>query len=1111
MEKLRIETMGGIQVLLDGESIKISRRKAIALLVYLAVTGELHSRESLATLLWPDNTQSRAYANLRQAIWDINRSLGEDWLETSRDSVRITPSEDLWLDFSAFNELLTDIRTHPHPRVAVCEDCLARFQQAADLVHGDFLAGFSLRDSAIFDDWQFFQADELRREVGKIYRQLVAWYLDKKEFEQAIGFARRWLQLDELNEDAHRALMELYVANSQRNAALRQYQSCVDLLKRELGISPEAATTALFETIQRGELQAPQPESEEETIPLTSTNLPVHLNPFIGRIEEHSKLTRLLKDPDIRLLTILAPGGMGKSRLAVEVARTLESHFEHGVFFIPLAPLETPDMILNYIADAIGYVCCEGKPLNQKLLDFFRDKSILLVLDNFEHLLEKSYWIRDLLAAAPNLKVLTTSRSPLNIRVENRFHLAGMKFPTGGTNGEVISTYTSVKLFLQSARRARPTFRPTEEDWPHIGEICRLVGGMPLGIEMASSWLEMLSLPEIVTEIQAGLEFFETSLSDIPERQHSLYTIFDHAWKMLTDEERVLFPQIAIFRGGFTREAAEKIIGVSLRQLVGFANRSLLTRTPDDRFEIHELLRQYGFEKLQKEPEIYRQVKTRYAEYFCKKMGDWHQALISGRQQQALMEIDTDFENVRHAWEISAWLKRLDLLETAHNGLVLYLNRRVRYEEGVSLCELAAEHISDDSPEGVRLNIWLHGNLASFYYYQGRIDQVPDHIQELEALVDRLEPDQSRDDKMAMAFALYIKGLDLDRKGKFSTAYNTIYQQSLKLFQELGEEWWSARIYRFVAIASWVDEDLDAAYNHYQEALKISRKLNDHYGLAVTLERLGWFAAYGKGTLEKAENFLQESSQIVMKLDDPNSYRRHLYCLEQIANIYGRFDEVLELRHKHLRVLENLGDQFGIAELYMLFGEAYHHIGDYAVAEIKGRKGFEYLSERGSTYYQAWSRWFLGLTMIAQEDYQQAENLLSQAITINRDTNNQAHFAGNVAAVMRVDIAKDDLESASNLLIEGLNGALIASEPFMMLYLLASAALLVAKLDDHKKALDIYSLVHSWEFVANSQWFTDVYRKPILALTGNAKIPALNRQPKETLWQMAESLLKEMA
>ena len=1104
MEGLRIKVLGGIQVQLGGEMIGFSRHKATALLVFLAVTGERQSRDALATMFWPENTQARAYANLRQAIWEIRRSLGDDWLEVTRYSLQMISRDNLWLDVVEFHNLISKVKKHVHPRGMVCEDCLANYKQAVALFNGDFLAGFSLKDSPEFDNWQYFQTEELRREIGRIYQQLAEWFLQKQDYVQAIAYVQPWLQLDELNENAHRALMRIYYASGQRSAAIQQYKNCVSSLERQLNITPEPKTTELYEKIQSVSLRF-ETRPIEDLKPLAGSTLPVPITPFVGRIDEIAALSDLILNPDIRLLNILAPGGMGKSRLAIEIARKLMPHFEDGVLFVALTSLETSEIFISYFANAIGYIRVEGQPLNQQLMDYFQEKSMLLFLDNLEHLAKMSQWIRDLLTNSPKLKILATSRIPLNIHAETRFHLSGLNYPDEGTE-EDLNSYSAVKLFLRSARRARPVFIPAKDDWQYIGEICRLVEGMPLAIEMASSWLEMLSLPEIVKEIRSGLAFFETDICDMPERQHSLYTVFDYSWKLLNKKERELFSQLSIFRGGFTLEAAEKVLGLSLRQLVGFVNRSLLNRTPEDRFEIHELLRKYGYEKLLANPVNIENIKTRFADYFCNKMGGWQEELKTGKQRQAMDEISADFENIRHAWEIAVDFKRLDLIETSLLGLILYLTRSFRSEEAIALFELAVENISDETREAIRILSWLTGYLMRLNFPQGKLNQVEQKFQESLILMHRLEPIQTREEKYAQAFHFSIKALYNHLQGDISE-YNKLCHQSINLFEELGEDWWCSDIYFRIGVGSftsWITN-----YEYLQEALKIARKINDHYGMARALESLGATCAYGDGDLQKAETYLLEGSRIYLELDDANSYIGHYDCLASIANINGQFQQVLELRLKCLHLLEKLGDPYSISVLNMLLGETYHHIGDYASAEKKGREGFEVLSRRGIDLLKVWSRLFLGLTLIAKKDYQQAGFLLSQAVEISREVSDKPKLAGSLAALTRVEIANGDYQTAERLLYEGLEEAIITSEPFMMLYLLASAALLLAVRGDTEKALEVYSLVHSWAFVSNSVWFSDVYKEPLLSLSGTEEIIVKEQQPKEILWQMAESLLAE--
>jgi tetratricopeptide (TPR) repeat protein len=630
---------------------------------------------------------------------------------------------------------------------------------------------------------------------------------------------------------------------------------------------------------------------------------------------------------------------------------------------------------------------------------------------------------------------------------------------------------------------------------------------MPLGIEIAASWSEMLTLPEIVKEIRKGLAFFETDIRDIPERQHSLYAVFDYSWQNLNEIEREQFSQLTIFRGGFTRDAAEKVVGTSLYQLVGFVNRSLLNRTAEDRFEIHELLRQYGFEKLQANLVSYQKLITRYAEYYCNKLGGWNVDLRTGKQRLAMVKISADFENIRYAWEIAVYFERPDLIELALEGLILYLIHRVRYDDGLALLELAAENISNENREGARLLSLLTGNLVLLNLTQRKFDQLEKWLQENLQLMRRLAPIKSREDKFALAFHYYLNGICAGYQGDINESTKLIHE-SLKLFKELDEDWWCEIIYQDIGSSSWLTQrDLNTAFEYLHEALKIAKRLNNHFGMAVALEQLGLLSAYNKGDLQSAKSYLQESSQIFLELDDTNSYIRHCNCLEQIANIDGKFEEVIELRQKHINFLEKLGDPFRISELYMLLGEAYHHIGDYASAEVKGRKGFDFLRIRGDKFFQCWSAWFLSLTLIAKNDTQQAYSLLTQAVAMSQEISNKPHLVGNLAALSRVEIANGNFESAERHLYEGLQEAIISGEPFMMLYILASLALLLAVRGDTQTALEVYSAVQSWNFVSNSKWFSDVYLKPLLSLSGTEEIVVKERQPKDALWQMAESLL----
>src|SRR3712207_4301001 len=256
VSRTRVLLLGAPRIEHGGEPIEVDTRKAVALVAYLALTRRRHARDALAGLLWPEYNQRRARAALRRTLSSLGKARTEGWLEVDRESVELN-LDGVWVDVDCFRELLAECRTHGHPETQVCPDCLSPLSEAVGLYRDDFLSGFALRDSAAFDDWQFFQSEELRRELAGALERLSRGHAALEEWEEAISYARRWLALDPLHEPAHRWLMQLYAWAGQRAAALRQYRECVRVLEEELGVSPLEETTRIYEAIQENDLTPP--------------------------------------------------------------------------------------------------------------------------------------------------------------------------------------------------------------------------------------------------------------------------------------------------------------------------------------------------------------------------------------------------------------------------------------------------------------------------------------------------------------------------------------------------------------------------------------------------------------------------------------------------------------------------------------------------------------------------------------------------------------------------------------------------------------------------------------------------------------------------------------
>ncbi len=695
MPRLDLYYLGPPHVELNSRTVELRLAKSGALLAYLAVTGKPHSRSALATLLWPESDSDHGLTSLRSILLEINQTLGHGWLIADRKTVYLNPEADLWLDVQNFSTRIAACRAHGHAEGDVCERCLPLLTTAVNLYHGDFMAGFSLRDSLNFDEWQLFQTEHFRKLQAHALTRLAQFFgaQGPAGMESAIGFARQYVELDPLNEPAHRQLMQLYIQNGQRNEARRQYQLCEQILGMELGVAPAEATRALLN--QSGNATGPAvdinvadrlPASSDLTLGLGTLHptpglgtlhltpglgtlhptpgarafagLPARLTPFLGREAERAAIAFLLRDtPTCRLVTLVGPGGIGKTRLALQIAEDIVVSsqggvFPHGVVFVALDSVDFPDYLIPTILESLPFAPRHEEPTLAALLACLRDKALLLLLDSFDNLLGHTALLESILQAAPRVKLLVTSQEPLYLQGEWLVKVTGIEYPP--ENAENVQDYYAVQLFLQAARRVLPDFAPVVGDWPWIGRICRLVDGMPLGIELAATWTRMLSCREIALRIEDNLEFLSTSLRNVPPRHRSLRAVFAHTWNLLSPEERRVFQQISVFVGGFCEEAAAQVAQAPLTVLLSLVDRGLLHRQASGRYDRHPLLWGYAAEKLAADPADQSTVRARHSAYYTAFLKE-KLPRLSHSPKATLALIEADIENIRAAlhWSVT--------------------------------------------------------------------------------------------------------------------------------------------------------------------------------------------------------------------------------------------------------------------------------------------------------------------------------------------------------------------------------------------------------------------------------------------------------------------------
>jgi predicted ATPase/DNA-binding SARP family transcriptional activator len=618
MPHLSLGVLGSVHIMLNGQRVTgFVYTKALALLAYLAVEADrAHRRETLAELLWPDQPEQAGRDTLRQVLAKLRHTLNDQLAErpfllVTRHTLQFNRASDYDLDMERFVALLTACETHPHRQMETCVPCVQRLQQAVDLYRGDFLDSnrnqFPLPDSVAFHEWVTLRQEDLRQRALRALANLAAYHEQRGEYAQVCRAAERQIELEPWHENAHRQLMRALFFEGQRSAALEQYKQCSRILAEELQIEPEAETTTLYQQIRKGALSIVQVEARDVRLghrhnALTQHNLPLQPTPFIGRKRELQEIEALFSSGSCRLLTLVGPPGIGKTRLALQAAAQCLDYFPDGVAFIPLAPVTSGDIMILAIADALRLSLRGREAPKVQLLTYLREKETLLVLDNLEHLIDEAGLLIELLASAPRVNILVTSHERLHLQWEWLRDVHGLDVPDSEQH-QNMADYDAIALFLQCAQRISGYFSLVAAQ-ADVVRICRLVAGMPLGIELAAAWVRVLPCSEIASGIEHSLDLLSTDLQNIPARHRSMRAAFDYSWRLLSEEERRIFSKLSVFIGGFDSEAAAQGMDVSLSLLAALVDKALLHRTVTGRYRIHEYLRQYAYEQLKEAGEL---------------------------------------------------------------------------------------------------------------------------------------------------------------------------------------------------------------------------------------------------------------------------------------------------------------------------------------------------------------------------------------------------------------------------------------------------------------------------------------------------------------------------
>ncbi len=1074
MEGLRISLLGPFQVIGNGEPITdFEADSARALLAYLAMhAGIAFPRTTLAALLWPEQPETDALHALRQALNRLRKAIGDQeadppFLTITRTTIQFNPDSRYWLDVTAFNDLIAACKQHPHRRLEACRSCRRRLAQAAELYRGDLLAGF-FWNSTPFEEWLLLERESLHRQAIAALYHLAACHEQREEWDAVLRYARQQVALEPWQEEAHRQLMRALAMSGQRSAALAQYQTCCRILETELGVAPAAATEMLREQIETESL-VPHPRPRH--------NLPTQLTPFIGREAELEQIAERLNHPDCRLVTLVGLGGVGKTRLALQVAREDSCTFPNGVYFVPLTAIHSADALATALVRGLEIYPSSGESLTTQLLNYLKGKDMLLVLDNLEHLTSGNELIVDLLQKTTDVCILVTSQSPLNVPGEWLFTVKALDCPE--ENAAADEHYSAVHFFCENAVRRQPDFVLTSENWPHVARICRLLGGIPLALELAAGWLRTRSCQEIAQEIQNDLDFLRTSSPGVPGRHRSIRAAFDYSWALLTAEEQAALRRLAVFPAGFDREAAWHVAGASPEVVDSLVNRSLLqpvtysSPNPVTRYSMHRLLHRYAMERLVGEPADAFDAHRRHCDYYIALLESLKGDLEGRSPRRALETFGRESDNIRAAWDWAVAQEDVPRIERALGGLIQCYVLRGWFKEGEAILGHAAEALSGSTPvrEDIRHAIHkLAVHRSVFLGHLGRYDEAATLLQ------SSLEGLQASDDAAAIVRCLNTLSWIHSRQGNYAQAQE-LATWALTLAQAGHLRSLEADSLNNLGSVCFYRVDFDKAQEYYTRSLDIRRELGDRWGESVALGNLG-IVAYEQNRFPTARAYLAQALEIVrcdvgvpekeawylsslgMTALDSGDYAASLdYCqqaprlrretgelwgtsntLSNLGYTYwclGDFTRSGECYTESIQVKGEIGDRRGGSLTAALYGLLLHSLERDAEALQVGMDALAVAEELGSSQVEAYALTCIGHAQVGLGRLHEADAAYRRALDIRRELGQQSMAVEILARLAHLALMQDDLPQAQSHVNEilryledgSLDGAL---EPFLV-------------------------------------------------------------------------------
>lgn len=931
-----VALLGPPTITWGGHPLELTRRQSRALLYRIAASPHALSRDHLCFLLWPDTPDATARRNLTVLLSHLRRTLPSPTMLMTGDDVIGLDHQAVWSDIWAFADALAATSYEPQPD---------QLRRAVELYRGAFLDGFTLPTSPEFEDWAAQERQTWERRYLETLATLTELYTAQGEYQSAIETAQQYLATDDLAEAMHRQLITLYAASGDRAAALRQFERCIVALERELGVSPLPETRAVYEAVRDGAvpLAAVVSKGTSRLAPEVRSDaryaLPVPASSLIGREREVALATTALQQSGVRLLTLIGAGGSGKTRLALQIASELRDTFSQGVVFVPLAPLRDPATVIGAIARACGVQQTGAGLLTDMVHAYLRERRMLLVLDNFEHLLAAAPIVADLLAVAPHLRVLVTSQSVLNVQGEHIFPVLPLPIPDVAQLPPVdkLAQQPSVALLLARTRALKPDFQLTPDNAADVAAICARLDGLPLAIELAAARLKLLSPQALLRRLDHRLALLTDGPRDLYPRQRTLRATIDWSYGLLDPHEQLLFEHLAVFAGRWTLEAAEAVCGEAIHETILNGITSLVDKNlvqqetgPDGepRFWMLETLREYAMDRLQMRGMVDSATQA-HAEYFC------HFA------EHAALHL--------HGPEQIAWLARLS---DAHTNLLAALNWACTHPDSETRLRLVNAlgrywiargcpgegrrwigKALDLSPQPSVHSARAHAHAAELAIYQGDYAAACVHAQECTIIWQALGEQR----EFALALLLLSGAMFLNGN---PTLGIQLAQQAEALIAELDDpeghaqlHWCRGRDARHRGDAGVARQELETSLAYYRacgDLLVVTHILLDLGPVNLAL-----------GDPATAQTRLLEALALARSIGNCPTIALALNSLGEVARYQYDYHQAASYYTESLCILQNIGSRADVPRLIHNLGYVALHTGDVARAESLFRESLD--------------------------------------------------------------------------------------------------------------------------------------------------------------------------